>query len=65
MQDCKPRGRLRKEINDISQLALVFPTLTLPNIQSTSRVVTPAFIPIPDIPHITPNNSNNQDNIAN
>jgi hypothetical protein len=42
----------------------VFPTLTLPNIPSTSQVITPAFIPVPDVPHFTQNNLNDQDNIT-
>jgi hypothetical protein len=29
------------------------------------EVITPAFIPIPDIPQVTQNDTNDQDNIAN
>jgi hypothetical protein len=63
--DRKPRGQPRKEINEIIQLVPVSPALTLLNIQSTSYVVTPAFISEPDVPHSTQNDLNNQDNIAN
>jgi hypothetical protein len=58
MPDRKPRGRPRTGINEISPLAPVSPVLTLPNVQSTSEVVTPIFIPVPDIPQVTQNNTN-------
>jgi hypothetical protein len=41
------------------------PTQTIPNIQSTSEVIIPAFILIPDVPHCTRNDTNNQHNITN
>jgi hypothetical protein len=65
MPDRKPRGRPRKEIPGITPSALARSMPALPDVQSTSQIVTPAFIPPPDVPKLNQNSMNNEDNTVN
>jgi hypothetical protein len=55
MPDRKPRGRPRKEIPGITPSALAPSMPALLDVQSTSQIVTPAFIPPPDVPKLNQN----------
>jgi hypothetical protein len=63
--DHKPRGRPRKEITEITQSAPISPAPALPQDESILQVATPVFIPIPDVPQFTQNDTLGKDNIAN
>jgi hypothetical protein len=65
MPDRKPRGGPRKEIPGITPSVLALSMPALPDVQSTSQIVIPAFIPPPDVPKLNQNIMNNEDNTVN
>jgi hypothetical protein len=65
MPDRKQPGRPRKEIAGITPSALAPSIPALLDVKSTSQIVTPAFIPPPDVPKLNQNDMNNEDNTVN